>query len=321
MSYLVTLAEYKTALGITTDAEDARHDAALSAAEQAVLNFTDRDFYKVLKGGTDEIQTVTVTGSPTGGHFKLAFEGQQTGNIVPTATAAAVEERLLALNTIPAGAVAVTGNAGGPWTVTFQGALGSQNVPSLTATSSLTGGTAPSVAIATPTPGVVGSSIEERTFWLEPGSTFLEIDDCTEVTDVSGSAIATWEERSEGPAAAFGVYTYIQFEAAYTTSPEMGFSRNEDVFGISRFSTVGTEVTVTADWGWSLVPEDVKRAVIWTAASFEKDTQNPYGALSSKSVAEVSESYYMVAANPNFLDEGIPAKVQSLLFPYRRVLF
>jgi hypothetical protein len=319
VSHLVTLDEYKTALGITTTADDAKHDAVLSAAEQAVINFTQRDFTKTLVGGTNEVQTVTLTGSPTGGHFTLTFNGQTTSNIQHDAAATLVQARLESLSTIPAGSVTVTGNNGGPYTVTFTGELGSQNVVAMTGADTMTGGSNPSVSISTTTAGVAGTSTEDRKFWLEPNSSFLEIDDCTVVNDVTGLGIATWEERSEGPSAAHGIYTYIQLESGYQTSVEMGFERNEDVFGTQQLSTLGTEVTVNADWGWGSVPPDVKRAIIWTAASMEIETDNPYGALSAKSVAEVSESYYIPPAVTMSTLDAVPSNAQSILEPYRRI--
>lgn len=316
MSLLVTLDEYKTALGITGTANDAKHDAALTAAEQAVTNYTQRDFTKTLIGGTNEVQTVTLTGNPTGGHFTLTFSGQTTSNIQHDAAATLVQARLESLSTIPAGGVTVTGNNGGPYTVTFTGELGSQNVATMTGADTMTGGTSPAVSITTTTAGVAGTSVADRVFWLEPGSSFLEIDDCTVVNDVSD--FSTWEARSEGPAAAHGIYTYVQLSSAGTTSLEMGFARNEDIFGTTSTS-LGTEVTVNADWGWGVVPADVKQAIIWTSASFEKDMDNPYGALSAKSVAEVSESYAIAPAPSLLIEDGIPGRAQNLLYPYRRV--
>lgn len=57
--------------------------------------------------------------------------------------------------TLPAapGGVVVTGSTGGPWTATFSGPLGKTNVAQLTATASLTGGSAPGVTIATTSAG------------------------------------------------------------------------------------------------------------------------------------------------------------------------
>lgn len=85
-----------------------------------------------------EIQTITFTGT-TGGTFTLAFNGSApTAPITYTAglTAGAVQTALRGLSTIgPPGNtnVNVTGNNGGPYTVTFRGTLANQNVPPIVA--------------------------------------------------------------------------------------------------------------------------------------------------------------------------------------------
>jgi Rieske Fe-S protein len=91
-----------------------------------------------------EQQSVSLTGAPTGGTFRLAFNGAKSRNIAFKATAAAVQAALLSMDTIPAGTT-VAGAAGGPWTVSF-GSLAPQN-PLALASSALTGGTSPRVAI------------------------------------------------------------------------------------------------------------------------------------------------------------------------------
>ena len=110
--------------------------------------------------GTNEQQTITITGTPTGGSFTLTFEGQTTAGIAFDANAAAVDSALEALSNIGVGEVAVTGGPGPgtPWVVTFSVTLGAQNLDQMTATSSLTGGTTPAVAVTTNVPGVVGST-------------------------------------------------------------------------------------------------------------------------------------------------------------------
>jgi hypothetical protein len=110
-------------------------------------------------GGTSEVQTVTITGSPTGGSFTLTYSGQTTAAISWDATAATVDAALEALSNVGAGDVSVTGGPGPgtPWTVTFTGALAVTDVPQMTAASSLTGGTSPAVAVSTTTPGVTAS--------------------------------------------------------------------------------------------------------------------------------------------------------------------
>lgn len=105
----------------------------------------------------NEKQTATIGGSPTGGTFTLTFSGQTTGTIAYNASAATVEAALEALSTIGQGNVQVTGSAGGPYTVEFVGALAGQNLAAMTADASgLTGGTSPSVTIATAQSGESG---------------------------------------------------------------------------------------------------------------------------------------------------------------------
>lgn len=97
-----------------------------------------------------ETQTVTISGSPTGGSFTLTFNGQTTSAIAYNATAAAVQSALRQLNNLSAEDVSVTGSAGGPYTVKFDM---DANVAQMTATGSLTGGSSPSVAVATSSQG------------------------------------------------------------------------------------------------------------------------------------------------------------------------
>lgn len=106
---------------------------------------------------SNEVQTVTITGSPTGGSYTLTFQGQTTGSIAHNAAAAAVQAALVALSNIGMGNVTVTGSTGGPYTCTFGGDLAQLNLPAMTATASLTGGTSPAVGVATTQQGGVYS--------------------------------------------------------------------------------------------------------------------------------------------------------------------
>jgi hypothetical protein len=107
----------------------------------------------VPSAGTSEVQTLTVTGSPTGGSFKLKFRDRMTASIAYNADAAAIQSALEALSTIGTGNVAVTGT--GPFTLTFQAAKGKQALPNVTlAVNALTGGSSPSVTCVEATPGV-----------------------------------------------------------------------------------------------------------------------------------------------------------------------
>lgn len=101
----------------------------------------------------NEVQLLTISGAPTGGTFTLTYSGQTTSAIPYNASASTVETALEALSNIAPGDVTVTGSAGGPYTITFDGALGGSNVDQITATGSFTGGTSPAITPTTTTPG------------------------------------------------------------------------------------------------------------------------------------------------------------------------
>lgn len=107
-------------------------------------------------GQASEGQTVTITGTPTGGTFTLTLNGETTAGIAFNAIASAVESALEALPSLSAADVAVTGGPGPgtAYVVTFGGAYAGQNVAQMTASAaSLTGGTSPAVAVTTTTAG------------------------------------------------------------------------------------------------------------------------------------------------------------------------
>lgn|SRR5574341_135665 len=113
-----------------------------------------------LDHGTNEVQTATITGTPTGGTFRLSFGSVETANIAYNAAAATVQSALEALSTIGTGNVTVSGSAGGPYTITFVNSQGGKDVAMLVlANNSLTGGTTPSVSIVETTPGVTAGNI------------------------------------------------------------------------------------------------------------------------------------------------------------------
>ena len=106
--------------------------------------------------GTDEVQQIAITGGPTGGTFTLTFSSQTTSPIAYNASAANVQSALEALSNIAPGDVTCTGGPlpTTPVAVSFAGgAYDGADVPQMTATSSLTGGTSPAVAVTTTTPG------------------------------------------------------------------------------------------------------------------------------------------------------------------------
>lgn len=112
--------------------------------------------------GTDEIQTITIGGTPTAGTFTLSLDGFTTAAITWSATNATLVANIdAALGLLPNvnGAANVTTavatmTAGiGTITVTFVAALGKRAINLMGWVSSLTG-TSPTLAVTETTPGV-----------------------------------------------------------------------------------------------------------------------------------------------------------------------
>lgn len=147
--------------------------------------------------GTDEIQTLTIGGTPTGGTFKLRFRGLTSAAITWTA----VDATLVAAIDAALGALASIGGVGnitaaigtlssgiGTVTLTFVAALGKMAIDSLVeiADNSLTG-TAPTLAVAETTPGVTATA-----YGALPGATLIDTTNAFNYTN-TGTAIApTW---------------------------------------------------------------------------------------------------------------------------------
>lgn len=115
----------------------------------ATKRYLDKSQTTTVQQANDELQSVTITGSPTGGVFTLTFGAQTTTGIAYNAAASAVQSALQALSSIGSGNALVTGANGGPWQVQFTASLGQASQSLLTKDATgLTGGTSPNVAIA-----------------------------------------------------------------------------------------------------------------------------------------------------------------------------
>ncbi len=123
-----------TAVSITDNGDGSFNLTAEEAGKPFVVTIT-------IGTGTNEIQVVTLVGSPTGGSFTLDFAGQETANIASDASEETVQTALEGLSNIEVGDVLVTGDAGGPWTIEFQGALSDTDVALLLADDTLLEGT------------------------------------------------------------------------------------------------------------------------------------------------------------------------------------
>lgn len=126
--------------------------------------------------GASDVQTITVTA--TGGTFTVTLDFAPSGISSPVTsgaitapgTAAAVQTALQAMTNVGTGNATVTGAAGGPYVVTFGGALANTFVPTMVlGTAALTGGTA---TVAHTTQGTPALGLyDAQPLWTDLGAT------------------------------------------------------------------------------------------------------------------------------------------------------
>lgn len=156
LSWFVSIASWADQLDKTTDAfgrplETYRDIPLVDLGEKAGSATAVIGQYP----GANEVQRITITGSPTGGTFTLTVNGETTAGIAWNAAAAAVVTALEALPSIDPGDVSATGGAlpGTAVDVTFIGRYAGINQPQMTANGAgLTGGS-PVITITTVTAG------------------------------------------------------------------------------------------------------------------------------------------------------------------------
>jgi hypothetical protein len=102
--------------------------------------------FTVTGAKSNEQQLVTLTGA-SGGTFDLTFDGETATGIAYDALASAVQSALEGLANIDAGDVVVTGAAGGPWTVEFQGQYAGMDVALMSADGTNLTGTTPTADV------------------------------------------------------------------------------------------------------------------------------------------------------------------------------
>lgn len=138
---------------------------------------------------TDQVQHVHVTGSPTGGTFRLKWNDEETGDLAYNISAADLNTAVEALTNLETADVAVTGTAP-DYVVTFGGKYSGSRVAMIQlADNSLTGGSDPTVEVELVTEGkaekvkpaaasgisdsdVVGILAHEVEFWGENDDNF-----------------------------------------------------------------------------------------------------------------------------------------------------
>lgn len=139
------------------------------------------------------VQTITITGTPTGGTFTVTYQGQTTTAIAYNASAATVQAALLALSTIPSG-VTCSGGAlpGSAVTVTFGAGIPGAPVAFTANGASLTGGASPAVVIADST------TLTTHNLFLHKSAMMMAMRQFAPIPPGSGVAMATVVDTESG---------------------------------------------------------------------------------------------------------------------------
>lgn len=103
----------------------------------------------------NEVVTLTGTGTISGGTYTITFGAQTTSALAFSANAAAIQAALVALSSIGAGGVTVTGGpiSTTPVVITFAGTLANTNVGAVTVNAGSLTGTTPGVTVTVTTQG------------------------------------------------------------------------------------------------------------------------------------------------------------------------
>lgn len=245
---------------VSYQAPDTLQSASISPLQVCV---PDPNIMAFLIGGAviltpSEVQTVTITGTPTGGTFTLTFMGQTTSAVPYNATASALQTALEALSNIAPGDVTVTGGPGPgtPYVVTFGGVYAGTDVTAMTTTGSFTGGTTPAAAVSTTTPGGTGNAIG----WRAPQVNVVPVP--------NGVAIEAWANAivDNAVASVLPYWHYIwprvrltlskasTLDAATVSTPE--FDGTAEQNGNFSSGPVG-DITIPTDRCWQYFRESV----------------------------------------------------------------
>lgn len=233
---MAVVAGYNTTINVTSGSPVSLTDEATSTSDQltysisnAAKRFFDPDTAVVVQARYNERQSVTITGSPTGGTFVLRFGGQNTSALAYNCSASAMQTALEALSSIGSGNVVVTGGPGPgtAFTVEFQGTLAYASQALITLqTNSLTGGSSPSVAIA---------EIQDGSTWTTITTGFTLYRVYARVVFAVAQAASTQVRFHSG---AYFVFATL----AYAANADISDKMNMD--DVTVFSTTGVESNI-----------------------------------------------------------------------------
>jgi len=163
---------------------------------------------------------------------------------------------------------------------------------------------------------VLSDPVEEERKYRYEGP-IVNIDDAAEIVQVkvNDAVLVRDEQFIAEPYDRSQPYFWLDLGpfTARRTSPEMGFMRNEDVLGAKAF----VFVTVTAEWGWAEIPEDLKLAVAMLVDEVAGPNARERG-ISAKAVADTSVVYEAPESGQS--PPVLPPAVEQLVNPFRKIV-
>lgn len=150
-------------LGFAANSTNTAFTLSLTAANlQSVFLISDKGgTIKTNGNNTADVQTITMTGGPTGGTFPIVYNGA-VATVAFNATNATIQTALQALTTIGTNGITCSGGPvnGTPVVCTFAGSMNTGWKPLMTTTNgALTGGTNATATITHTTPGAPTTTI------------------------------------------------------------------------------------------------------------------------------------------------------------------
>lgn len=200
-------------------------------------------------------QTLTITGAPTGGTFKLDHNGDLTAVLNHNAAPGAVQTALRALTGL--GNVLVSGERGGPWVVIDDtGGLSARLVISA---NSLTGGTSPTLTSSL----TVEEILTEETQFIDTYVGHGWNNAAEDTRPVVGEGFSVlWP-----PAYVAGSISLIEGPSGITTPDYI--EDNGKLIAIDAYTSGGwladVAYEITADFGYGDPPEDIIKACLQLA--------------------------------------------------------
>lgn len=118
----------------------------------------------------NEVQVVTLNGTPTGGTFTVTLGANTTSGLAYNASAGTVQTALQGLASIGASNATVAGSAGGPWTVTFVVGKAATDMAEMTGNgASLTGASSNTLTVADSTASAGPNHWDTAANWSPSG--------------------------------------------------------------------------------------------------------------------------------------------------------